>query len=127
MNAAQLLQIGDVLLVPKLDGAVSHMGLVVDADRVLHNIPERGEHLATVAEFSKGRPISVIRTNASPEVVRARAQSTLARPRRYDLFRNNCEHTISRILSGIEKSPQLAAWMIVILLAGAAYLVARRR
>lgn len=127
MNAAQSLQIGDLLSVPKLAGLVSHLGIVVDTDRVLSNEPGRGEHLSTVAEFAKGRPISVIRTNASPDAVQAQAKSILTRPRQYDPLSNNCEHTVSRALSGIARSPQLVAWLALLLAVGAVYLLARRR
>jgi hypothetical protein len=106
MNAyAPLLNIGDVLTRPKLQGLIEHCGVVVGRDTVLHNTPERGEHLTSVREFSANQPVQVKRTNADPITIQSRSHKILGNPKHYDAVNRNCQHTVSEVLYGIAKSP----------------------
>ena len=99
---------GDVVRRPK--GPVTHVGIVLDNGMVLHNSPSRGEHVSTLAEFSRGRPVSVERLGTSERLrLLARAGS---QGQRYDLLRNNCEHTYYRSREGRPRSPQLLSWTL---------------
>src|SRR4029077_2949370 len=100
------LNIGDVLIRPKIAGFVDHVGIVVGAGLVLHNTPQNGEHIGTTQEFSAGQPVTVKQTGANPDAVVARAQQILANPKRYDAVFRNCQHTVTQTLFGIAKSPQ---------------------
>jgi hypothetical protein len=94
---------GDVL--SRRKGLVMHRGVALGDGLVLHNTPFRGEHVATEAEFSAGRRIHVTRLDATHR------RATLARAAEhgagYHLFANNCEHTVSRVVSGVPESPQM--------------------
>lgn len=101
---------GDVVSRPK--GLVEHVGLVVDGGRVLHNIPGQGEHVTSLAEFAAGRPVRIDRSPPEERLMLlARAGHDGAR-RDYDLLRNNCEHTVSRVREGRASSPQLLDWTL---------------
>jgi len=94
---------GDVL--SRRKGFVMHRGIALGDGRVLHNTPFRGEHVTTEAEFAAGKRIYV--TPLDPQ----HRRDVLARAARhgdgYHLFNNNCEHTVSRTVSGVPESPQL--------------------
>lgn len=94
---------GDIVSRPK--GAVTHVGLMLDGGRVLHNTPERGEHVSTLAEFGRGRPLRVERLERS-ERLRLLARASRG-ARGYHLLHHNCEHTLYRAREGRPRSPQL--------------------
>lgn len=116
---------GDIVLRRK--GPVMHQGISLGDDRVLHNTPLRGEHVSSMEEFGRGRRV---RPRRLGETERARAlrhakRATAGDSRRYNLFRNNCEHTVTRATTGRPRSRQLVA-VAAGLLVGAAALVAIR-
>ena len=100
-------QPGDI--VARRKGLVMHKGVVLGEDRILHNTPWRGEHVSSEREFRAGRRLRV--TQAGGRI----SQSALGRKqegaRRYNLFTNNCEHTVNRVTTGHATSPQLQAWI----------------
>ena len=100
---------GDIVLRRK--GLVMHKGIALDDGRVLHNTPRRGEHVSSMEDFRRGKPL---RSRRLDETQRARALrhahgATEGNAERYHLFRNNCEHTVTRAATGNAKSPQLMA------------------
>lgn len=101
------LNIGDLLIRPKVLGLIDHFGVVIAHDRVLQNTPERGEHVTTVNEFSAGQKITVRSTGANPSSVLARAREILAYPQKYHLINRNCQHTANEVANGEAKSPML--------------------
>ena len=106
---------GDI--VRRRKGPVMHVGVVVGEDRILHNLPGRGEHVVSFDEFARGRRVYV--ESQSPEAgLRARAcgRTPMHAPERrgYNLLSNNCEHTVHRAVDGSPASPQFVG-----LLAGA--------
>ena len=116
---------GDVVLRRK--GPVMHQGIALGDDRVLHNTPRRGEHVSSMDEFGRGKRV---RPRRLGETERARAlrhaqYATAGDTRRYNLFRNNCEHTVTRATTGKSSSRQLVA-VAAGLVVGAAALVAIR-
>src|SRR5439155_12163490 len=106
MNPSQAIGIGDLLTRPKAFSLVDHTGVAVGPRMVIQNTPEKGEHLATLPEFSAGQPITVHRTGADPKAVMARARRVLANPKRQHLLLRNCQHTAHEIICGVAKSPQ---------------------
>ena len=113
---------GDV--VSRRKGVVMHRGLVMADGRILHNTPGRGEHLSSLEEFQSGRRLHVQR-RALDERRRALAQARAQQAGRYNLFTNNCEHTVHRAASGKAHSPQLRGWVAGIGLAGATMALTR--
>ena len=100
-------QPGDI--VARRKGLVMHKGVVLGEDRILHNTPWRGEHVSTEREFRAGRRLRV--TQVDPQA-RQRAQGGAGfHARRYNLFTNNCEHTVNRVTTGRSTSPQLQGWI----------------
>jgi hypothetical protein len=114
-----VLRIGDVLSRPKALSFVEHFGVVIGTDRVLHNTPEKGEHVSSVAQFAAGENLTVHRREVHVMSLLARTQHVLTKPRRYNLLTRNCEHTLSEVLWGVAKSP---TFIIVALLAAAVVL-----
>lgn len=116
---------GDIVLRRK--GPVMHQGIALGEDRVLHNTPLRGEHVSSIEDFGRGKTVLTRRLN---ETQRTRALNHAAKAaqgdaRRYNLFRNNCEHTVTRATTGQATSRQLLA-VGAGLVVGAAALVAIR-
>ena len=101
-------QPGDI--VARRKGFVMHKGVVLGDGRILHNTPWRGEHVSTEREFRAGKPLRVTPLDESS---RERALATAATSsRRYNLFTNNCEHTVNRATTGHASSPQLRGWIV---------------
>jgi hypothetical protein len=118
MNAyAPTLNVGDILTRPKLQGLIEHCGVVIGHDAVLHNTPERGEHLTSVREFSASQPMQVRPTGINPQIVSARSYKILANPKRYDAVNRNCQHTVSEVVCGIAKSPLVLAAILIAIIA----------
>jgi hypothetical protein len=88
-------------------GIIDHVGVIVGPNTVLQNTPRKGEHLATIPDFSSAQPIKIARTGANPHEVVARAKKILANPQKYDVAVRNCEHTVSEVVLGFAKSPQI--------------------
>lgn len=118
-------QPGDVVLRRK--GPIMHQGIALDDDHVLHNTPLRGEHISSMKDFRRGK---TVRARRLGETQRQRALhhakgAAKGDARRYNLFRNNCEHTVTRVTTGKARSSQLVA-VTAGLFVGAAVLVAIR-
>lgn len=100
-------QPGDI--VARRKGLVMHKGVVLGEGRILHNTPWRGEHVSTEREFRAGRQLRV--TRAGPRTSQPAPGGAQHSARRYNLFTNNCEHTVNRVTTGRATSPQLQAWI----------------
>ena len=122
-----MVPIGSELSVPR--SFYMHKGAYLGDGSVLHNHPERGEEVVTLDQFADGGEITV--TQYGVEDVAAffaRAAETLANPGSYDFIRNNCDHTVTRLRTGIAKSPQVVAWGCATLaLATATYILLKSR
>lgn len=120
---------GDLLARRK--GLVTHRGVALADGRVLHNMPGRGEHVSSAAEFSRGHRVRVTPQTYSQRRRTLRSAGTLARElqggsrRHYSLFDNNCEHTMHRVADGEARSPQLRGWLVGAGLAAATLAVTR--
>jgi len=99
---------GDV--VARRKGLVMHHGVVLSDGRILHNTPRRGEHVSSLAEFGNGRRIYRVGATGA-------RRSYAVDGRRYNLFTNNCEHTVSRYTHGRASSGQLRSWVAGVSLA----------
>jgi hypothetical protein len=74
------------------------------------------------AEFRAGKRLHVSRTHDD----RKRRAASSARPSRsYNLLTNNCEHTVSRAMTGQAESPQLKSWVAGIGVATVAFALTR--
>lgn len=120
-------QIGDLVTRPKVGGIVNHVGVVVGPDAVAHNTPGKGEHLSTLEEFAAGQPVTVHPTGADQAGVLARACSVISRPKPYNPFWRNCQHTVSEISVGVAKSSVVVACCIIAALGLAYVLFSGRR
>ena len=113
---------GDVL--SRRKGLLMHRGIALGDGRVLHNTPWRGEHIASEAEFRAGHRLSVTRLDRAARE-RALAHAERATGRGYNLFSNNCEHTVTRAVDGRARSPQLLQWLGGVAAGGALFALTR--
>jgi hypothetical protein len=113
---------GDI--VSRRKGIVMHKGLVLNDGRILHNTPFKGEHVCSESEFRSGKRLHVSRQDAATRR-RARRRAEPDSARSYNLFTNNCEHTVTRVAHGRAESPQLKSWVAGIAVASAAFVLTR--
>lgn len=108
-----MLNVGDILSRPKFPFV--HKGVYLGNGLVLHNSPARGEHVSGLEDFANNQPVSVspLSTDRRPAAWRMVA-ATVADPKPYDAFANNCEHTVTRVTEGRKYSAQL--WWVGFLL-----------
>lgn len=100
------LQIGDVLSRPK--GLLIHKSVYLGGGKVFHNTPKKGEHISDINDFSKGRPITVEKTQLSgSHLALRRVAISLKAKRKYYATSNNCEHSVTRVIHGKAESSQL--------------------
>lgn len=121
------IQPGDII--GRREGVYTHVGVVLNDFSVFQNTKERGEHLTGIVEFSGGQKLSI--RNQEYGIPRGKSVSPFdIRPsgKAYDWISNNCDHTVTRILTGIPFSPQLR---LAFLIAGAfvvvSFVAAKRR
>ena len=114
---------GDLMLRPKCLGIVQHEGVVVGNNLVLHNPPEKGEHVSTVEVFADGKPVRVQRTSTTPATILLRARQLLCRPRQYDPLTRNCQHTASELIRGRASSTWAQTVALLLLLAVAVWTI----
>ena len=100
-------QPGDI--VARRKWLVIHKGVVLGDGRILHNTPWRGEHVSSEREFRAGRRLRVTPLDHGTRRQTLNAANDGAR--RYNLFTNNCEHTVNRVTTGRASSPQLQGWI----------------
>lgn len=113
LSAADI-KVGDVLLRRKY--TVMHVGICIEEDKILHNIPGEGEHCTDFNAFAKDKTVYAIDSGMSVSEVKIRAQQLLSDPQEYKLFQQNCEHTVNKILQGKGVSKQLEeveAWALI--------------
>ena len=100
---------GDV--VSRRKGLAVHKGIAVGNGWIFHNTPFGGERITTEEEFRRGRRLQVERL-ARRERLRTLQAAECGQRRGYNLFTNNCEHTVSRARTGAGNSPQLKSWAL---------------
>ena len=116
---------GDIIRRPK--GPVWHWGVWLPPG-VLHNTPERGEHISTLAKFRDGKPIEIIRPrNINRHEIIHRAQSIASHPSSYQCLWRNCEHTINQITVDEAYSPTVKKLALLMVVAVATYAAAKCR
>ena len=105
---------GVIVFRPKGIGVVVHEGLYLGGNRVLHNTPERGDHISSVVEFFSGFPIQFkVAPAHSLHEVRRRAEQMAKENRPYSLTHHNCQHTVRKALGAPIESPQLQFWTLI--------------
>jgi hypothetical protein len=95
--------------------------------RVIHNTPEKGVHISSVDEFSGGKKVSVVKQKANNRIKAiVKAIFVYFEKKPYNMFKNNCEHTASKILHDKAESPQLRGWIFSLcLVAGICFLLSK--
>ena len=114
---------GDVVLRRK--GFVMHHGIALGDGRVFHNTPLAGEHESDGADFARGHRVYVRPLDSEARRRALDAADAAEARRRYNLFTNNCEHTVSRASTGAAHSPQMDAWLVGLGFAAAALAATR--
>lgn len=118
---------GHLISAPK--GIFTHVGLSLGGGLVFHNNPDKGEHVSTLANFSKGKPIGLYDQVGHFDFHKAleNIASALKAPKAYHLTANNCEQSLNRVLGRPSTSPQLQFWTVAsLLLAGLVYAASRK-
>lgn len=125
-----MLEVGDVIERPGF--VVIHKGLYLGANEVLHNVPEKGEHISSFEEFSEGKVVrfSKVKDESRWSIVMKSKEAARLR-RQYNVLANNCEHTVNRIINGVAESQQLRIFLMVCLVvavgAGFMYVASRSK
>ncbi len=99
---------GDI--VSRRKGLVMHKGVVLPDGNILHNTPFRGEHVCSPREFGSGQRLYVTSPRGDDHLSRV-YRAVPKTSKGYNLFTNNCEHTVSRVTHGASESPQLRSWI----------------
>lgn len=114
-------------LVSSQKGPFRHRGIALPGCMVLHNTPTRGEHVSTLQEFG-GSTIRIEKPGvADRERILANASAIVRNPKRFDVFLNNCEHTVTKAIDGTPKSQQLQSWLLGIGIGVGLWFLAARR
>ncbi|HEV7165185.1 MAG TPA: hypothetical protein VGO35_07355 [Gammaproteobacteria bacterium] len=118
---------------PPLDlpnGPMIHWGIaVVDQDTgetvVLHNTPEKGEHVDHWHGFTAGLT-SRFEPMPDTPAIRERFRAVVTNPKMYDLLSNNCQHTVTRVAQGISWSPGLCVLALFVVVGVVIYAANQR-
>lgn len=89
-------------------GPPIHHMLLLHNGLVFHNTPEQGEHLDLLDASLQGLPAWRWYIASEHQVAaHVRLIEALENPRPYHGTLNNCQHTVSRIVTGVAQSPTL--------------------
>ena len=114
---------GDILRRRK--GNVWHWGVWLQ-EGVLHNTPDKGEHISSLGEFSNGNEIEIFQPNdLNRNDIIARAYNIINNPSEYQYLWRNCEHTVTEITSGKPSSQTVNNLAIAALMLCSIYIVIR--
>ena len=114
---------GDIVLRRK--GLVFHKGIALGDGRVYHNTPVAGEHVSSADDFRNGHRLYAQHLSADER--RRTLSAAQSEPRRhYNVVTNNCEHTVTRAVTGDASSRQLEAWAAGIGLGALVFALTRR-
>ena len=107
--------VGSILSVQKI--LYRHVGAYLGKGLVLQNTPTRGAEIVTIDRFSEGASITVQDPGPICEIsFLNRAYAIAVNPSPYNVLLNNCEHTVSKALHGVSRSPQILVAGIVVTL-----------
>ena len=113
-----------VITRPKKNGVGTHFGVLFPDGRVYDYAVEVGMRQISLAQFSEGTQVAVVREipwNMS-NLVRARLEELGRNPRKYHLLEWNCETFAEWLTSGVPKSKQIiGAIMLVGIIAALAF------
>ena len=121
------MEIGSLLAINK--GLYDHVSAYLGNGTVIQNHPSKGIEIVSLHQFAQGKNIQLLESGVDNVVdFLSRVQSLLADPNRYNIFKNNCEHTVSWLRTGISESPQLSRWGWRILgFSAALYILTRKK
>lgn len=106
------LRAGDILVRRKW--IADHMGIYLGNGEVLHNIPGKGEHRSSFDEFADEKKVKYqIPENNERSYILRNAINVLSSPESYNIFTNNCEHTVRKITEGKSYSEQLVVFGVM--------------
>ena len=109
------------------ENLINHVSAYIGNGMVFQNHPKRGEEIVPVSVFARGRPVKVRESGvADPLGFQSRLQAAIADPKPYNLFTNNCEHTVSWLRTGHATSGQLWFWGTVTIGTAVAVLASRK-
>lgn len=115
---------GDILYRAKYPA--THTGIYLGNGNVFHNMPALGEHISSFNDFSEGKKVTVSKT---PDAIRSevleRLNHSLLNPENYNLFTNNCEHTINKVVFNKKRSDQILI-LVTLLTIGISYLALKK-
>ena len=97
--------------------------LLLDNGLVFHNTPEQGEHLDSLDASLKG--LQAWMWDIAPDyqgAAHVRLIEALENPLPYHYSLNNCQQTVSRIVTGVAQSPTLRAAGLCLGFLGVIYL-----
>lgn len=106
---------------------VWHRGLLLDDGRVLHNTPEKGEHISSFSEYAKGervirKPIpNYLRTASASRIL-----NIILNPSPYSWATRNCQHTANEVIYGESKSEYVALGFALVAVGLSLYLMRSR-
>jgi uncharacterized protein YycO len=101
---------GDMLTSERL--GYQHTATYIGNGNVVTNTPTRGEHICSLQEFADGREVRAVPVSqALRDAVYWNQRAILSDPRPYNLFNNNCEHTVHKLYGLPPRSPQVIALM----------------
>ena len=111
-NLTSQLRLGDLLYRSK--GIVNHAGVYIGYGKVVHNTPNNGTTISSLAEFANNKPIYVTYVkDIDVDLLNQRLDMVLSQyPRAYDLISNNCESLANFLILGRKFSPQIKASVI---------------
>lgn len=114
---------GDV--VRRRKGAVWHWGVCIQ-EGIVHNTPEKGEHISSLAEFADVQQIEVFRPHdINRHEIISRAYEIVNNPSDYQYLWRNCEHTVTEIIKGEAMSQTVKSLATLAFIISSAYLVIR--
>ena len=105
-----------VLIQPLVDlpsGPLFHYMLLIENGLAFHNIPIFGERIDTAARAIQGLQTKVLLRipRKNQHAIKQRLVESINNPRPYHPTLNNCQHTITRIVSGTASSPVLQGFV----------------
>ncbi len=110
-------------------GIVKHYGVYTGDGWVLHNLPEKDEHIVPFENFREARQVFLEKRCDIQDMSKVwiALRTKTRNPQKYDLINHNCEHTAMEVTEQRSTSTQVNDVLVVLGISALVFLIVQSK